>query len=97
MGNGIVIELFGIVTDQPVSPAMNNLEKKGVTACVSASSPEKCPQPFILHGHMQVPAGNAHIRVARRIANLGQRSSPSQGMTDKCMPTVTWARRASSA
>ncbi len=42
----------------------------------------------ILDRHMEINAGDVHVRMPSGITNFGKGATTCQGMTDKCMPPV---------
>jgi len=50
---------------------------------LNVALPKQTPHRFILHRYMQVPTGDAHIRVTGCIADLSQRASTGQGMVNE--------------
>ena len=43
---------------------------------------------LVVHRHMQIPAGDAHVGVPRRVPNLGKRPPAGKGMAYEGVATV---------
>lgn len=61
------------------------------------SEPKQLPRPPItVNRHVQIRRRDAHVRVPRRIADVGQQAHVGQGMADECVPALMDRQRAES-
>jgi hypothetical protein len=61
---------------------------KAKLAFFHSRSAEERPDIILIHSHMQISTGDAHIRVPHRVTNFGQRAPTSQRMADERMSAV---------